>query len=46
MKSTARRLTIGIALIIAIGSVAPVFAEWNKGLEAYKAKDWATAARL
>ena len=45
MKSTERRLTIGIALIIAIGSVAPVFAEWNKGLEAYKAKDWATAAK-
>ncbi len=44
MKSTASRLTIGIALIIAIGSVAPVYAEWNKGLEAYKAKDWATAA--
>ncbi len=44
MKSTASRLTIGIALIIAIGSVAPVYAEWNKGLEAYNAKDWATAA--
>ena len=38
-------LTIGIALIIAIGTVAPVSAEWNKGLEAYKAKDWATAAK-
>ena len=45
MKSTASRLTIGIALIIAIGTVAPVSAEWNKGLEAYKAKDWATAAK-
>ena len=44
MKSTANRWTIGIALIIAIGTVAPVNAEWNKGLEAYKAKDYATAA--
>jgi tetratricopeptide (TPR) repeat protein len=44
MKSTARRLSIGIALVIAIGSIQPVYAEWNKGLEAYNAKDWATAA--
>ncbi len=44
MKSTASRWTIGVALIIAIGMVAPVNAEWNKGLEAYKAKDWATAS--
>jgi len=45
MKSTARRLTIGIALIIAISAVPPAFAEWNKGLDAYKAKDYATAAK-
>ncbi len=45
MKSTTGRLSIGVALIIAIGFVSPVFAEWNKGLEAYKAKDWATAAK-
>lgn len=45
MKLSAGRLSIGVALIIAIGFVSPVFAEWNKGLEAYKAKDWATAAK-
>ncbi len=44
MKSTTFRFSIGIALIVAIGAGAPVFAEWNKGLEAYKAKDYATAA--
>ena len=45
MKSTASRFLIGVTLIIAIGAVAPVYAEWNKGLEAYKAKDYATAAK-
>lgn len=45
MKSTAGRLMIGVALIAAIGVVSPVQAEWNKGLEAYKAKDYATAAK-
>jgi tetratricopeptide (TPR) repeat protein len=45
MKSTASRFLIGVALIIAIGAVAPVNAEWNKGLEAYNAKDYATAAK-
>ena len=45
MNTSARRLIIGTALIIAIGAVPPVSAEWNKGLEAYKAKDWATAAK-
>jgi tetratricopeptide (TPR) repeat protein len=45
MKNTASRFGIGVALIIAIGAVAPVHAEWNKGLEAYKAKDYGTAAK-
>ncbi len=45
MKSTAGRWTIGVALIIAIGMVAPVQADWEKGLSAYKAKDYATAAK-
>jgi tetratricopeptide (TPR) repeat protein len=44
MKSTAGRLSIGVALILAIGFVQPVFAEWNKGLDAYKAKNYAAAA--
>jgi len=45
MKSTVSRWTIGVALIIAIGTVAPVFADWEKGLAAYNAKDYATAAK-
>lgn len=44
MKSTASRWTIGVALIIAIATVAPVHADWEKGLAAYKANDFATAA--
>jgi tetratricopeptide (TPR) repeat protein len=45
MKSTVSRWTIGVALIIAIGTVAPVYADWEKGLAAYNAKDYATAAK-
>jgi len=45
MKSTAGRWVIGLALVCAIASVAPVFAEWNKGLEAYNKKDYANAAK-
>lgn len=44
MKTLTHRMTIAVAIVIAIATVAPVYAEWNKGLEAYKAKDWATAA--
>ncbi|MEE4270900.1 MAG: CDC27 family protein [Thermoanaerobaculales bacterium] len=44
MKSTANRLTIVIALVFAIGSVTPVFADYAAGMAAYKAKDYATAA--
>ena len=28
-----------------LAATAPAHAEWNKGLEAYKAKDWATAVK-
>jgi len=44
MTSTAGRYAIGVALILAIGFVQPVYAEWNKGLEAYKAKNYGAAA--
>jgi tetratricopeptide (TPR) repeat protein len=45
MKSNPRRLFTVIAVVIAIGWLHPAFAEWNKGLDAYKANDFATAAR-
>ena len=44
MKSTVGRWVFGLALAVAMGSVAPAFADWNAGLEAYNKKDWATAA--
>ena len=45
MKSTASRWTIGIALIIAIGvSYHPVHADYAAGMNAFKAKDYNTAA--
>ncbi len=44
MKSTAGRLSIGVALIIAIGFVQPVFADYAAGMAAFKAKDYAKAA--
>ena len=44
MKSTASRLSVGIALILAICAAPPVLADWEGGLAAYQAKDWATAA--
>lgn len=34
-----------IALLLAAGLSAPAFAEWNKGIEAYNKRDWATAAK-
>lgn len=45
MKSTAGRLSIGVALIIAIGFVQPVFADYAAGMAAFKAKDYAKAAQ-
>jgi len=44
MKSTASRWTIGVAFIIAIGAVAPVSADYTAGMDAFRAKDYATAA--
>lgn len=44
MKSSTHRLSVGIALIIALGAVTPVFADYAAGMTAYKAKDYATAA--
>ncbi len=45
MKSTAGRLSIGVALIIAIGFAQPVFADYAAGMTAFKAKDYAKAAQ-
>ena len=43
MKPRLNRGTIAIAAIMLIVAAATTHAEWNKGLEAYKTKDWATA---
>ena len=44
MKSRVSRATIAIAAALVLAAAAtPAYAEWNKGLEAYKNKDWATA---
>jgi len=45
MKSTISRWTIGVALIIAIGTVAPVSADYAAGIAAFKAKDYAKAGQ-
>ncbi len=45
MKTTTRRAAISVALILAFSLAAPVAAEWTAGLEAYNAKDYATAAK-
>ncbi len=45
MKSTFTRWTTGVALIIAIGTVAPVSADYAAGIAAFKAKDYAKAAQ-
>jgi tetratricopeptide (TPR) repeat protein len=46
MKSRVSRVTIAVAaVILLLAAVAPARAEWNKGLEAYKKKDWATAVK-
>ena len=46
MKSRLSRALIAIAGILLLLALAgPVGAEWNKGLEAYKKKDWATAVK-
>ena len=44
MKSRVSRATVAIvAVALLLVAASPVQAEWNKGLEAYKNKDWATA---
>ncbi|MFV2071027.1 MAG: tetratricopeptide repeat protein [Thermoanaerobaculales bacterium] len=46
MKSRLSRAPIAVVgVILLLASVATVGAEWNKGLEAYKKKDWATAVK-
>jgi len=46
MKSRVMRTTIAVAaVLVLLAATAPAHAEWNKGLEAYKAKDWATAVK-
>ena len=46
MKSRVSRAVVAFAALISLLAVAsPAHAEWNKGLEAYKNKDWATAVK-
>jgi hypothetical protein len=46
MKSGLSRAAIAItAVALLLAAAAPAGAEWNKGLEAYKNKDWAAAVR-
>jgi tetratricopeptide (TPR) repeat protein len=40
-----RAIVAGVASLVLLAAVIPAHAEWNKGLEAYKAKDWATAVK-
>jgi tetratricopeptide (TPR) repeat protein len=46
MKSRVSRTTIAAAMVLLLlAAPVPANAEWNKGLEAYKKKDWATAVK-
>ena len=46
MKSRVSRATIaGAAALLLLAAALPAHAEWNKGLEAYKEKDWANAVK-
>jgi tetratricopeptide (TPR) repeat protein len=45
MKSRVSRATIAGAAALLLAAALPAHAEWNKGLEAYKTKDWATAVK-
>ena len=46
MKSVLSRATSATAaVLLLLASAATAHAEWNKGLEAYKKRDWATAAK-
>jgi tetratricopeptide (TPR) repeat protein len=46
MISRVSRATIAVATaLMLLAAAVPAHAEWNKGLEAYKKKDWATAVK-
>ena len=46
MKSrVSRAMVVGAAAILLLVAAIPAHAEWNKGLEAYKNKDWANAVK-
>ena len=45
MKSRVSRTTIAVATTVLLLAAVQAHAEWNKGLEAYKQKDWATAVK-
>ena len=46
MKSrVSRAIVAGAASLVLLAAVIPAHAEWNKGLEAYKKRDWATAVK-
>lgn len=46
MKSRfSRAIVAGAAMMMVLAAAIPASAEWNKGLEAYKKKDWATAVK-
>ncbi|MEJ2187881.1 MAG: tetratricopeptide repeat protein [Acidobacteriota bacterium] len=46
MKTHLKRATVAAAtLVLLLAASVPAHAEWNKGLEAYKNKDWATAVK-
>ena len=46
MKSRVSRATIaGAAALLLLAAALPAHAEWDKGLEAYKKKDWANAVK-
>ena len=46
MKRGLSRVAIAVsAVALLLVAATPAHAEWNKGLEAYKNKDWATAVK-
>ncbi len=46
MKTPLMRSTVGAAVLaLLLAASVPARAEWNKGLEAYRNKDWATAVK-
>lgn len=45
MKSRVSRTTIAVATTMLLLAAVQAHAEWNKGLDAYNKKDWATAVK-